>query len=91
MNVNKIFAKKPMWLRKYISLIVPLRMNFFVILHITYVDMEFIEVRYKVYIQAHRDYANIWGEKMFCAFNAINLFKFLILQSNDSLIEKGGF
>lgn len=43
------------------------------------------------YIQAHRDYANIWGEKMFCAFNAINLFKFLILQSNDSLIEKGGF
>lgn len=40
------------------------------------------------YIQAHRDYANIWGEKMFCAFNAINLFKFLILQSNDSLIER---
>lgn len=39
MNVNKIFAKKPMWLRKYISLIVPLSMNFFVILHITYVDM----------------------------------------------------
>lgn len=66
MNVNKVFAKKPMWLRKYISLIVPLSMNFFVILHITYVDMEFIEVRYKVlYIQAHRDYANIWGEKCF--------------------------
>lgn len=90
MNVNKIFAKKPMWLRKYISLIVPLSMNLFVILHITYVDMEFIEVRYKVHTSTPRLCKHL-RRKMFCAFNAINLFKFLILQSNDSLIEKGGF
>lgn len=50
MNVNKIFVKKFMWLRKYIFLIVLFSMNFFVILYIIYVDMEFIEVWCKVYI-----------------------------------------
>lgn len=78
MNVNKIFVKKFMWLRKYIFLIVLFSMNFFVILYIIYVDMEFIEVWYKVYISI------LWlckylRRKMFCVFNVINLFKFFIL------------